>query len=505
MAQDSNLPLTRREMLGGLAAMGAATVGEPALAWHNAPAVSEIARENQQAGTRDWLLTDSRIEPKSRYRSPSIEGYCSHASIRAGETISFHVSTNPVSRFTLDIYRMGYYDGNGARLIKQVGEFEGKSQPEPPLGDKRLRDCQWEACAEFRIPEEWLSGVYLGKLTALSEGLQSYIIFIVRDDRPADVLFQCSDNTWQAYNRWPNQFSLYDDGKKEWYWGANIQVGYNRPYGKYCQLIDAPLSLGSGEFLLWEFPIAYWLESEGYDVSYISNVDTHRDPKGLLRARGLLSVGHDEYWSSEMFENVRAAVAGGVNVAFLSGNTAFGKIAYDERLRSFERTGIFGPRDGTVEFEEMKGLTCGRPYANELLGAHTTGGVCGVADWTCRLPDHWLFAGTGMMAGDSIPGLVGWEWHGDPAPINGLEIVASERIEPLFGRLPGDAFTATIYPGPRNNFVFNAATIWWGDALSEPPGYVRPTLSRLKGPDDRVKQITRNLLERMKKVPIEKS
>jgi len=61
--------------------------------------------------------------------------------------------------------------------------------------------------------------VYLGKLTALREGLQSYVIFIVRDDRPADILFQCSDLTWQAYNRWPNQFALYDNGKEQWWCG----------------------------------------------------------------------------------------------------------------------------------------------------------------------------------------------------------------------------------------------------------------------------------------------
>ena len=62
-----------------------------------------------------------------------------------------------------------------------------------------------------------------------------------------------------------------------------------------------PLSTGSGEFFLWEFPFVHWMEEQGYDVTYISNQDTHRDAAGLLRCRGFLSVGHDEYWTLEMF------------------------------------------------------------------------------------------------------------------------------------------------------------------------------------------------------------
>lgn len=72
-----------------------------------------------------------------------------------------------------------------------------------------------------------------------------------------------------------------------------MAVSFNRPYAKYCQILDAPLSTRSGDFFLWEFPVAFWLEQQGYDVSYISNLAPHADPRGLLRARGFLSVGHD--------------------------------------------------------------------------------------------------------------------------------------------------------------------------------------------------------------------
>lgn len=462
-----------------------------------------ITRENQLPGTRDWLLTKTAVDPAARYRCPWIEGYCSRTSLRAGEELTFHVSTNPPAPFTLDLYRLGYYGGAGGRFMRRLGPFEGATQPDPPIGPRRLRDCQWTPCAAFTIPAGWLSGVYLGKLTTARSGWQSYVIFIVRDDRRADFLFQCSDTTWQAYNRWPDQFSLYDNGRTVWYWGNQVAVSFNRPYGKYCQILDAPLSTGSGEFFLWEFPLAFWMEQHGDDVTYISNLDTHEDYRGLLRARGFLSVGHDEYYSIEMFNHLRQAIASGLNVAFLSGNTCCGRIEFQpdfqNRPRTFERVDFYGPRD-SKPIAGMETLPHQSPSSAELVGARNLGPFSGGADWICAEPDHWLFASTGMKLGDSIPGLVGWEWHGDPAKIPGLEVVASGPTQSAPGTLNGGTYAATVYPGPRGNFVFNASTCWWADGLSEPPGYMRPSVyTTPRGPDPRVQQITRNVLARMKR------
>ena len=106
-----------------------------------------------------------------------------------------------------------------------------------------------------------------------------------------------------------------------------------------------------------------------------------------------------------------------------------------------------------------------------------------------------------MKKGDSIPGLVGWEWHGDPAvgEIDGLEIVSTAMTTDGQGHDHGP-YAATIYPGPKakSNFVFNASTCWWADGLSEPPGYLRPkAYTQPRGPDDRARRITANLLKRM--------
>jgi hypothetical protein len=496
----------RRDLLKGAAAAGLAAALDPLAAFGKPePARRDSIRaENDKPGTTDWMLTNTRVDPKTKYRCPWIEGYCSHTSLRAGEELIIWVSTQPESPYVIDLYRLGYYGGKGGRHLMQFGPFQGRVQPEPKVGEERLRACAWEGGQRLTIPADWPSGVYFGKLTAEKEKLQSYIIFIVRDDRPCDFLFQCSDTTWAAYNRWPDQWALYDNGKKEWYWGPSVRVSWDRPYGKYCQILDAPLSQGSGEFLLWEFPLAYWMEKEGYDVSYVSNVDTHADAKGLLRAKGLLSVGHDEYWSPDMFANVKAAIAAGVNVAFLSGNTCCGVIRFfdgDQRPnRAISRVGQYGPiQDEAVKngFPELLDLKENGPNEATLIGARSTWPVTGGADWICANEKHWLFADSGMKNGDGIPGLVGWEWHGDPANIPGLEVVARGEVK---NRGATGTYTATIYPGPKDNVVFNAATIWWADGLSDPPGRIHPAAhgAKPKGADPRVQQITANLLNRLR-------
>lgn len=494
----------RRDLLkGALAAGVTAALPEAASAGFTRRRSNLIRTENEKAGTRDWLLKRTGVDPATKYRCPWIEGYTSKASVRAGDRIELCVSTNPASPFVVDVYRMGYYGGAGARHMATLGPFRGQVQPDPPVGEQRLRECGWEPVTSLKIPKEWPSGVYLGKLTAEKGGWQSYVVWVVTDRRRADFLFQCSTNTWQAYNRWPSQFSLYDDGQKVWYWGPDVRISYDRPYGKYCQIFDAPLSTGSGEFLLWEFPLAYWMEREGYDVTYITNVDTHADPEGLLRGTTFLSVGHDEYWSREMYANVKAALAAGVSGAFLCGNSVYGITPFAPSSsgvphRTLTRTGIFGPMEpqNLEGWPEMGRFPENGPNEALLMGARTTWPVTGGGAWVCAKEGHWLFEGTGMRNGDGIPGLVGWEFHGAPADLPGLEIVATGKTSGA--REPG-TYTSVLFPGPKDNLVFNAATIWWGDGLSEPPGYVRPKVyTEPKGPDPRVQRITRNLFERMR-------
>jgi hypothetical protein len=491
---------SRRLVLKGLAAAGLGAGMAAAPAGAAAGRSGPLARENAKPGTTDWQLTYTRVDPATRYRCPWIEGYVSRASVAAGESLDLFVSTNPAGPFRVDLYRMGYYGGTGARHVAALGPFDGVAQPDPPVGAERLRECAWAPCTTLRIPEDWPSGVYLGKLSLLEDRYQSYVVFIVRPSGRTDLLFQCSDNTWQAYNRWPDNYALYDDGKSAWALKPGIRVGYDRPYGKYCQILDAPLSQGSGEFLLWEFPLAYWLEREGYEVGYCSNTDLHAGTVDLSGVRGLLSVGHDEYWSPEQFERVSGAVEAGLNVAFLSGNTCcfvspFSPSGRGVPNRVLTRAGRYGGVS-PAEADTMGPFPMDGPNEAGLIGARTITPYNGSGDWIVADPSAWIFEGTGMQQGDRIPGLVGWEFHGDPAPIPGLRVVAEGDAENAAGERAH--WTATLYPGPRDNWVFNASTIWWAQGLSSPPGHLLPYshYGRPHGPDPRVERITRNLLDR---------
>jgi len=246
------------------------------------------------------------------------------------------------------------------------------------------------------------------------------------------------------------------------------------------------------------------MEQAGYDVSYISNVDTHADGKGLLRTKGFLSVGHDEYWSLAMYDHVKAAVAVGVNAAFFSGNAVDGVIEFRPNSaglahRSIARIGKFGGDDPEMKRYAGRWKKHG-PNPALLMGARTTHPANGGAAWTCIREKRWIFEGTGLKNGDSTSDLVGWEYHGMPADIPGLEIIARG---PVFsnGKHQKVEYTATVHPGPKGNIVFNAATIWWSDGLSAPPGYKTPSAhgATPKGPDARVQRMTANVLNRFRK------
>ena len=467
------------------------------------PLADLIPAENRKPGTNAWQLTKVWPNKGKGFRSGLIEGYCGQQSVHAGETLTIHVSADPARRFTIDIYRMGYYGGTGARHMTQLGPFQGKPQVDPPIGPNRLRECRWEPVTSVTIPKDWPSGVYLGKLTcvpvsSLEHPWQSYIIFIVKDRRKAAITFQCSDNTWAAYNRWPDDFSLYTDPRHSW--APSVATSFDKPYAKYAQIFDHPLSVGSGEFLLWEYPLAYWLEMHGFDVTYTSNSDMIESAQ-VLRSKVFLSVGHDEYWDRRQYDAALDSIRQGVTHLYLSGNSVMGLTPFQSSAdgrpnRVISREGVYGSVYGGLDKFFKYPFPQEGPNANLLMGAHSVFPFNGGGDWICKKPGHWMFQGTGMKQGDRIESLVGWEFHGDPAPIPGLEIVA-EGDALSGGRTPSH-WTSTIYPGPKENFVFNAATIWWAQGLSSPPGHILPWSHWVRplGPDLRVQRITKNLLDR---------
>jgi hypothetical protein len=489
-----------------------------------------LVKENARKGSLSWLPQRLSFTPASKPgeflgtegaqwrdsgRSTAIEGWCSESSVNAGDILRVHVSTNPATDFTLDVYRMGFYGGLGARQVASYSALRGVPQPGPEERAGRLIECEWEPSHEITIPEDWVSGVYLGKLTRADNAVESYVIFVVRDHRGADLIAQTSDFTWQAYNHWPNAFSLYSNGadNRTQYYGTDVAVSLDRPYLS-TTYFSAPLH-GTGEYFVFEYPFTYWLEREGYDVTYCSDLDTHRGTADFTRAKGFLSIGHDEYVTRAMYDNLLDAIDSGLNVGFFCGNSYCfsvdlrpGTTGRPDRV--FSRKDVFGGQARRVErmagddraAAEIREFAAKFPFPLEepddgaLMGSRNGWPGEGVGHWVCSLPDHWVFEGTGMRVGDSIPNLVGHEWHGNPAEVPGLEVVSTgPTLDSLMG--PGE-YVATVHPGPRGNTIFNASTTWWSSGLALPPGYQRPTWNGLPSalPDARAQQITHNVLGR---------
>lgn len=489
--------MKRRILLKSMAGLASA----PLISRSTMPAQGKdnpVVQENRRPGTVEWQLQYHRFDdPRTlasyplnrRLRSSAIEGYASKTSVLKGETIDFMVSLDPPGRLLIDIYRMGYYGGAGGRHMARLGPFKSEPQAVPLMTTERLRECRWERCTQLSIPKDWPSGVYLAKLTRDEPaGFQSYLIFVVKEHRRSDVLCQVSDLTWQAYNKWPGNDSIYDDGTPNvWYTGPNVRVSFDRPYAKYCQVVDAPLSAGSGEFLLWEHPMVYWLEQQGYDATYCSNLDLELDSRILDTSKVFLSVGHDEYWSRDMFDAARKARDDGLSFAFFSGNSVYHEIIfYDSSVtnasrRAFARKELFADEE-------------------KLMGSTSYGS--GYGDWIVTQPKHWIYEGTDLEAGDMIRAVIGWEYHGPPlADIEGLEVVASGPIYPQrSSQNEIRQHRAIVYPCSKGNWVFNAGTIWWPEGLSQPPGHIPARTSGRAGTfgvNPKQQRITKNILDRM--------
>lgn len=256
---------------------------------------------------------------------PGIQGFATDISVNRGGTISFKVDTN-ATNYRFDIYRMGYYGGMGARKVATLTPSATLPQSQPScLNDAAtgLIDCgNWAVSGSWTVPASAASGIYFAKLVRPDTGGSSHVVFVVRDDAStSDLLFQTSDTTWQAYNNYGGN-SLYTGSPA----GRAYKVSYNRPFN--TRAVDG----GQDWVFNAEYPMVRWLESNGYDVSYSTGVDSDRFGNLIRNHKTFLSVGHDEYWSGPQRANVEAARNAGVHLAFLSGNEVFWKTRWENSI-----------------------------------------------------------------------------------------------------------------------------------------------------------------------------
>ncbi len=443
-----------------------------------AHAANAIQTDNALPGDWDWYI-------ESLAQNGEIEGYTNLPGYKTGQTIKFHISTS-APNYKLTIYRVGWYNGVGARRVTdpvtRKGLLQAVPPPDPATG---LVDAGWKSTYSLKVPTTWTSGFYLAKLEAVPSGLQRYIPFVVRNTtQPATYLFQSPVNTWQAYNSWGGK-SLY--GFNSTNGVPAYKVSFNRPYE-----VD-----GSGALFSWEINMVRFLEREGYDISYTTNLEVDGNPNLLSAFKAFLSVGHDEYWTWKMRKNVEAARAKGTHLGFFGSNDCYWQIRY-------EPSPVNGAPRRTIVGYKYDALTTD-PYALDTITTNdkfvtTTwrsapvnrpeDALIGVmyhgdpvsGDIVVSDASHWIYEGTGLKNGDVLPGLLGYEtdasFGGAPA---GTQVIAHSP-DP-FGYADMSVYTWQ----PSGAIVFAAGSLqftwglddWW-EGLENPA----------------VQTMTRNLLAR---------
>ncbi|MFM9883539.1 MAG: N,N-dimethylformamidase beta subunit family domain-containing protein, partial [Burkholderiales bacterium] len=464
------------------------------------------------------VTTQWRIPDASYASNQEIEGYASATSVNRGESINLYIQTKAAdATYSINIYRIGWYGGAGGRLIAGPITRTRTAQPACPMTDTatRLVECNWTNPYVLSIPDnttdpsDWASGVYLAKLTGGSTGKESYIIFVVRDDaRPSGAMFQTAVTTYAAYNNWGG-YDFYDTDSIG-LTPAN-KVSFNRPYKNSQRHLNGK---GAGDFLSWEINMLRFVEREGFDVTYATNIDTHTAPSQLLNHRTFMSVGHDEYYTKQMYDAVEAARNAGVNLAFFGANNIYWQIRLEPSALTgqpnrtvvgykYDPDPIEGtnPTLATYTWRETSRAPIDRPEA-ALIGVmydfNTVDLNMVIADCS-----SWVCAGTNLQPGDVLPGMLGYEVDriAPSSPVGITAITSSPYdacLDPNCTSTERRFANATYYTAASGAGVFATGSMQWNWGVdSFTPG---APAGRDDEHNDRsnaaVQQITRNVLTR---------
>ena len=454
----------------------------------------------------------------------SIQGYATDIGVNKGSSISFKIDVNTGTDKTFDIkiYRIGYYQGNGARLITDLGNFTGIAQNacgyDSVLG---LTDCgNWTVTTTYNVPSTAVSGLYIAKLTRSSAGGggTSHITFVVRDDASSSALYvQTSDATWQAYNGYGGTSLYLGSGLPNYH---ARKVSYNRPF-----MTRGGGGGGGAQEDFWtngEEPMIRFLERNGYDVTYTTNVDVARSGSLILNHKIFLSVGHDEYWSKEQRNSVETARGAGVNLAFFSGNEVYWKtrwenstdgsntpwrtmVCYKEgTLATPQENDCGGKCDPSTEWTGLWRDGCSYPSGNACKPENA---LTGQISWdgntsTMMVPAAYknirfwrntdiTTLGTGQSA-TLTTGTLGYEWDWEQYESS----YPSGRITMSSTSFDGHIHKLSMYKTAQGGWVFGAGTVQWGWGLDQNHDY-NLEAGNIYPADARMQQATVNLFADM--------
>ncbi len=464
---------------------------------------NDIVLENQKPGTKAWkvdgldatLVSRTNFQGQGSDGSPAdsgalvlptatsagvVEGYASAESVNRGSSINFHISSK-VARFDMRFYRMGWYGGNEAAEIASALNVVGTQRAVPAPDANGMVAANWPSTYTLATGTTWTSGMYLAALIPSGTTVPSaYVPFVVRNDASTSAfLYVVGASTSQAYNAWGGK-SLYEYNSPG---GRARKVSYDRPYAD---------GYGSGLFFDGDYHTLKFFEREGYDVSYASSSDIALTPGLMNNHRAFLSSFHDEYWSKSMRDNLETWLGQGKHVAFMGANTMYWQTRLENAADGRAARTIVCYKDAaldpvkdataTVQFRQSpanrpENSTLGSMYESDFAYGNSV-------PWVVRSASHWIYNGTGLTDGATIPKAVGYEW--DRTFANGLTpsnaVILSASV-PQAGAL----HEATIYQRPSGALVFNAGTIYWPWLLDNANW----------GVDSRAQQMTRNLLAAM--------
>jgi Domain of unknown function (DUF4082)/Cadherin-like domain/Bacterial Ig domain len=466
-------------------------------------ASNPIVLENQQQGTAQtqWDLSGPA--------STNIEGFAASISVNSGGQIGFKINTDSTN-YRIDIYRLGYYGGLGARLVTTLQQTTASIQPpvggDPSIG---LYDAgNWSVSATWTVPATAVSGVYIAKLVRQDATAgESHIVFVVRNDGvQRDIVFKTSDTTWHAYNGWGGA-NLYGGNSTASPDGRAYKVSYNRPFATRDGI---GTFAGPQDFVFsGEYAAIRWLERNGYDVAYISSVDAGPGNAQLTNYKVFMSVGHDEYWSGEMRANVENARDAGVHLIFMSGNEVYWKTRWEADSNATPNRTIvcYKETHATAKIDPSPEWTGtwrdpsfsppsdgGRPE-NALTG--TIFQVDSFRGDTITVPSNLaqfrFWRNTAVQAGQTnalAAGLLGYEW--DEAPNNGfrpggLINLSSTTIQVStylldYGNTTGNGtatHSLTLYRAPSGAIVFGTGTVFLSFGLDTTHDYANDDPSGL--------------------------
>lgn len=459
------------------------------------------------------ILAVTAVAQPPEPRPLFIEGYTDQLSYAPGDEVQFHISTS-AAKYKLEITRLG----KERQSVLVANDLPGKEYPVPENASSH--GCNWPVGHKLTIPVDWKSGYYSVTLRAEDRGggfiqrntrtATSEAFFIVRAARPgatSKILLQLCTNTYNAYNNWGGH-SLYAFHARNKLQGS--RVSFNRP--------------PSSQFNNWEQPFVTWAENNGYVLEYAANSDLEFRPELLATYKLVLSVGHDEYWSAPMRDNLEAFIGKGGNVAFFSGNTCCWQVRSEEQGRAltcwkqaFNLDPLFPTDDHRLLSTLWSHHLVNRPE-NQLTGVgflyggyHKSHGqfMDGAAAFTVHRPEHWILEGTGLKHNDAFGGkdtIVGYECDGCEFTLqNGLPVPTGRDGTPkdftIVGTCPArwhpdDAFwydrfakdrtgAAVMGVYTRGGTVFTCGSTDWAHGL--------------RGNDPHVMRITRNILDRLGK------